>query len=95
MSHVQPKPPPDSLWGVPPVDPNLRRQDVPAITGQNALVYAMLKAGPVTISDAIGKGVTRLAARIHDLRAAGVAIRDDWQQGTRVKVYRLDTQLPK
>ena len=89
MSYAPRKPPPGSLWDVPPVDPNAREQDRPALTGQNAEILALLRQGPVTITEAMAIGCTRLAARIHDLRAAGCVIDDAWMPGSRVKVYTL------
>jgi len=60
-----------------PVDPNVREIDEQRLTGQNAVVLACLKRGTVlNARNALELGVMRLAARIHDLRSAGVVIRD-------------------
>lgn len=93
MPTDYPVPPPrDSLWAVPPVDPHARHQDRPALAGQNNVVLNMLRAGWVTPDDAYRVGVTRLAARCHDLRSAGYEIEDEYVPGSRVKRYRLKQQ---
>lgn len=57
-----------------PVDPNVRKVDIPRLVGQNALLYEMLQRGPVTPGMAWAAGIRRAAARIHDLREAGIRI---------------------
>ncbi|GEO83058.1 helix-turn-helix domain-containing protein [Pararhodospirillum oryzae] len=51
-----------------------RQSDAPP--GQNDLVLAHLRSGlPLTGDEALARyGVRRLAARVHDLRARGIAI---------------------
>lgn len=94
MSHRATPPPPDSLWAAPaPVDPNVRPKDVPALTGQNAAILAMLKKGWVTPTDAMRIGCRRLAARCHDIKAAGYPVRDEYIPGSREKRYMLDSGL--
>ena len=62
---------------IPTSDPSVHPTDVPRLTGQNATVLRLLRQGPVTIHTVRDLGITRLAARIGDLKRAGhrVAVR--------------------
>jgi hypothetical protein len=57
-----------------PVDPHLPWKEVARITGQNARVLELLREGPLTSTRAIELGITRLAARVHDLKSHGFRI---------------------
>lgn len=57
-----------------PVDPHLPWREVARITGQNARVLELLRQGPLSSSRAIELGITRLAARVHDLNSHGFNI---------------------
>ena len=63
---------------------------------QNRLVHERLKRGPLTPLQAMQElGCIRLAARVHELRQAGVEVKDRWLEVpsrhgvVRVKQYRL------
>lgn len=80
MKPTQPQPAP--LLDPPPVDPNVVPEDESRLAGQNAKVLGWLQNGErVTVRRAWGDGVQWLAARIHDLRAAGYAINGDYLGG--------------
>lgn len=57
-----------------PVDPHLPWVEVERLAGQNARVLELLRRGPLTSTRAIEMGITRLAARVHDLRRHGLSI---------------------
>lgn len=72
----------------PPADPNVRATDLPRLTGQNADLLAWLQAGErVTPRTAYERGITRLAARVHDLKAAGYDVKSDYDAGSKCAVY--------
>jgi len=87
-------PPADSLWSAPPaVDPNIAAlpDDPTRLSGQNGKVLEMLKAGErVTPRSAYDLGITRLAARIHDIRKAGHNVRSDYDTAGKCAVYWLE-----
>lgn len=73
-----------------PTDPNLPWDEHERITGQNARVLELLRAGPLSSTQAIDMEITRLAARIYDLRRAGYRIKSR-RRGV-VAEYRLEDQ---
>ena len=86
-----PEPQPIEYWrAIQPVDPNVQPPDVPRLTGQNATVLEWLQSGErVTPRTAFERGVTRLAARIHDLKSAGYRVRSDIDS-SRCAVYWME-----
>lgn len=64
----------DAPLFVRPVDPNVPPSDRPRLVGQNAKVLARLRQGPLTCTEALGMGVRRLAARIHDIKKHGYRV---------------------
>jgi len=64
-------------------------------------VLALLRAHPegITSMDALGAGCgDRLAARIHEIKAEGHRIADEWRttpNGARIKAYRLAPPRPE
>jgi len=87
----QTPPPADSLWSVPPADPNVHVADLPRLTGQNALVLDLLRAGDrLTPREAYEQhAITRLAARVYDLRRAGFDVKSDYDTKQKCAVYWL------
>lgn len=77
-----------------PVDPNVRSEDRPRLTGQNAQVLAWLEKGEyVTVRMAFEAGIQRLAARVCDLREAKYPVKGDYLNG--VMTYWMDTERSK
>lgn len=73
-----------------PADPNLPLFEQDRITGQNARVLDLLRDGPLSSTAAIELGITRLAARVYDLRRAGYAITRRMRGA--VAEYRLEVR---
>lgn len=74
-----------------PRDPNVATMEKPRLTGQNARILEMLKAGPVT-NDEIAKISRKYTSRISDLRAKGYRISCSQDHATGISVYRLIEQ---
>lgn len=56
-----------------PCDPHADSCDVPRLTGQNAVILAMLRSGPQT-NDELAAISRKYTSRVSDLRAAGYVI---------------------
>ncbi len=91
--------PTGSLWGPvpeptpPAVDPNIADlpDDPTRLSGQNGVVLGMLKAGErLTPQAAYCLGITRLAARIHDIRKAGYSVQSEYDTAAKCAVYWLE-----
>ncbi len=79
--------PTGSLWAV-PTDPNIHPDDIKRISGQNRRVLEILERGQVlTPESARAIGVSRLAARINDLRNHGVKIHTKRDPETKCAIY--------
>ena len=89
-----PSRPPVPFPPAPVVDPGVRMSDVPRLSDQCELVLSWLKAGE-RIDQEIAASrarIWRLAARIHDLRAAGHAIRGETLPGEKFMTYWIESQ---
>lgn len=74
-----------------PADTFVREEDRARLTGQNAALLAWLKAGErVTPRTAFERGITRLAARVWDLRKAGHNVKSDYDGAQKCAVYWID-----
>lgn len=74
-----------------PADTFVREEDRARLTGQNAALLAWLMAGErVTPRTAFDRGITRLAARVWDLRQAGHNVRSDYDGPQKCAVYWID-----
>lgn len=72
------------------VDPTTRPQDRARLSRQCEQVLAWLQAGEVlTAAVAWERGVQRLAARCHDLKAAGYPVTTTIERGSGTAEYRL------
>lgn len=56
-----------------PIDPNVRAEDVPRLTGQTAAIVERLKQGPATNMELAGLSL-KYTSRLSDARAAGYTI---------------------
>jgi len=73
-----------------PTDPNTHAVDIEPLTGQNLILAGMLRDGAtVTPRQAYALGITRLAARVYDLRRYGFDIISDYDTALRCATYRL------
>jgi hypothetical protein len=73
-----------------PTDPNTRPVDVEPLTGQNKLLAERLSNGDkITPREAYALGITRLAARVYDLKRHGINVRSDYCARRRCAVYWL------
>lgn len=76
---------------IPAVDPNLRATDLDRITGQNRVVLDVLLSGKrITPHKAQELGITRLAARIHDLKRHGVQVKRKYDTSRKCAVYWME-----
>lgn len=83
-------PPAGSLWAR-PVDPNIHPDDIKRISGQNRRVLELLAKGvTLTPDNARTIGVTRLAARINDLRNHGFKIIGKRDPVTKCSAYWME-----
>lgn len=83
-------PPADSLWAR-PVDPSIHPDDIARVTGQNRRVLELLAKGvTLTPDNARAIGVTRLAARVNDLRNHGFKIKTRRNPETKCAIYWLE-----
>lgn len=71
-----------------PTDPNVHPLDIDRLAGQNRTVYDLLADGSIlTTRAAYEHGITRLAARVYDLRRHGVDVRSDYCTARKCAVY--------
>jgi hypothetical protein len=56
-----------------PRDPNTHSEDVPRLSGQNAVILARLRSGPATNNE-MAELSLKYTSRISDLRAAGYTV---------------------
>ncbi len=91
MNDTPPPEAPKTLWDFPPIDPSARAKDERRLSGQNAVIYGRLLAGPATNRE-LAEISLKYTSRISDIRAklrsSGMTVECDRTDGS-LASYRL------